>query len=249
MIWIGTSGFQYPEWKGSFYPEKMPPAKMLAFYSERFPTTEINYTFRQLPGDKTLANWIAQTPEQFRFTLKALQRMTDHQRLKNCEELLRGFIDAAMKLGSKRGALLFQLPPQFKCDLPVLEDFLRLMPPSVVAAFEFRHASWFTDAVFDALRRHNATLCIADSEKLTTPTVFTSANGYFRLRRVAYTPAELRGWAETIRDQSSRLTDIYLYLKHEEAGTGPRLAKELMEILGLKQAAIEVREQELPLDL
>jgi uncharacterized protein YecE (DUF72 family) len=239
MIWIGTSGFKYSEWKGSFYPTKMPPAKVLSFYSQHFPTTEINYTFRRLPSHKTLANWLAETPEQFRFTLKALQRITDYQRLQNCEESVRDFVDAALKLGPKRGALLFQLPPQFKWDLPLLKDFLALLPPSVVAAFEFRDASWFTDAVYDALRRHHAAFCIADSGKLTTPTVFTSATGYFRLRRVDYTPAELRRWAETIRDQSSRLTDIYVYLKHEEAGTGPRLAK----------AAADVREQELPLDL
>jgi uncharacterized protein YecE (DUF72 family) len=249
VIWIGTSGFQYPEWKGNFYPEKMPAAKMLAYYSERFPTTEINYTFRQLPSDKTLANWLAQTPDHFRFTLKALQRITDFQRLKNCEDLLRAFLDAAMKLGTKRGALLFQLPPQFKCDLRVLEDFLALLPKSAAAAFEFRDTSWFSEPVFEALRRHNAALCIPDSEKLTTPAVFTGSAGYFRLRRVDYTPTELRQWAEIIRHQSSRLTDIYVYLKHEEAGTGPRLAKELMTMLGLQQRGTESREQELPLAL
>ncbi len=220
MIWIGISGFQYPEWKGSFYPEKMPAAKMLAFYSECFPTTEINYTFRQLPTDKAIANWLAQTSGQFRFTLKALRRITDYQRLRNCEELLRGFVEAAA-----------------------------LLPPSVVAAFEFRDTSWFTDSVFEALRRHGAPLCVADSENLTTPTVFTSTAGYFRLRRVNYTAAELGSWAETIRDQSSRLTDIYVYLKHEEAGTGPRLAKQLMEMLGLKQPSAGAREQDLPMGL
>lgn len=246
MIWIGTSGFQYKEWKGDFYPERLPLAKMLTYYSQQFPTTEINYSFRQLPSDKTLANWVAQTPDQFRFTLKALQRITDFQRLKNCEALVSTFVEAALKLGPKRGALLFQLPPQFKCDLAVLSDFLALLPPSVVAAFEFRDTSWFTDAVFDVMHRHNTALCIADSEKLTTPTVFTSTAGYFRLRRVNYTSAELRRWADAIREQSSRLADIYIYLKHEDTGTGPRLANELIKMLGVKPPTTETRVGDLP---
>lgn len=246
MIWIGTSGFQYPEWKGNFYPEKMPPAKMLAYYSERLLTTEINYTFRQLPSDKTLANWLAQTPAKFRFTLKALQRITEFQRLKNCEGLVRSFLESAMKLGQKRGALLFQLPPSFQCDLRVLEDFLALLPKDAHAAFEFRHTSWFTDAVFDLLRRNNAALCIADSEKLTTPVVTTGETGFFRLRRVNYTSVELRRWADIIREQSERAADVYVYLKHEEAGTGPRLAVELMSMLGIGHPSSGAREGDLP---
>ena len=246
MIWIGTSGFQYPEWKGIFYPEKMPATKMLAYYARRFPTTEINYTFRQLPSDKTVANWLAQTPERFRFTLKALRRITEYQRLQNCEELTREFIAAAMKLGIKRGTLLFQLPPQFKCDLQVLKAFLALLPKAVTAAFEFRDKSWFCDPVYDALRRHDATLCIAESETLLTPTVFTGTTGYFRLRRVDYTTPELQRWADIIREQASRLEDIYIYLKHEEAGTGPRLAKQLMTMLGLKQTGLPTDQNDLP---
>ena len=249
MIWIGTSGFQYPEWKGNFYPVKMPSAKMLAFYARHFPTTEVNFTFRRLPSDKALANWSAQTPELFRFALKAPEAITHHRRLEDCGPALQSFAGAALKLGPKRGALLFQLPPQFECDLPVLENFLASLPPSLVVTFEFRHSSWFTDSVFDALRRHNATWCIADAEKLSTPVVFTSTTGYFRLRRVAYSDDDLRRWAETISDHSSRLTDIYVYFKHEESSTGPRLAKELMGMLGLKQNGVEADQKALPLDL
>jgi uncharacterized protein YecE (DUF72 family) len=235
MIWIGTSGFQYAEWKGDFYPEKMPAAKMLSYYSGHFPTTEVNYTFRQLPSDKTLSNWLAQTPSQFRFTLKALQRITDFQRLQNCEELTQAFLAVASKLGPKRGALLFQLPPSFKCDVPVLKDFLSMLPKSASAAFEFRNKSWFCDEVYDALRHRNASLCIAESETLTTPVVFTGTTGYFRLRRVDYAPKELQKWADIIREQASRLEDLYIYFKHEETGTGPRFAQQLMALLGLKQ--------------
>ena len=247
MIWIGTSGFQYPEWKGSFYPAKMPAAKMLAYYSQRFATTEINYTFRQLPSDKTLANWRAQTPERFLFTLKALQQITEFQRLKNCEELLRGLLDAAAKLGPKRGALLFQLPPSFKCDLPVLEDFLALLPMDARAAFEFRHTSWFTDAVFEALQRRNAMLCIADSDKLTTPPVVTADACYLRLRQANYSATELSRWVEVIGLHSEQRADTYVYFKHEEAGTGPNLASELMKRLGVTLAISDGSEGELPL--
>jgi uncharacterized protein YecE (DUF72 family) len=231
MIWIGTSGFQYPEWKGDFYPEKMPAAKMLSFYAQHFSTTEINYTFRQLPSEKTLSNWLAQTPDTFRFTLKALQRITDFQRLRNCEDLTRAFLVAAQKLGSKRGALLFQLPPQFKCDVPVLDDFLALLPKTAKAAFEFRDASWFCDATYATLQRHHAALCIAESETLATPVVFTAKTTYFRLRKVNYTTKELKRWAEIIRAQGGKLEDVYVYFKHEETGTGPRLAKELMKLI------------------
>ena len=187
-----------------------------------------------MPSDKAIANWLAQTPAQFRFTLKALRQITEFQRLKNCEALLQSSVEAALKLGDKRGALLFQLPPHFECDLAVLENFLAQLPKTVTAAFEFRHTSWFTASVFTALQKHNAALCIADSEKLTTPGVFTGKNGYFRLRRVHYTAAELRRWADLIHDQAKHLDDIYVYLKHEEAGTGPKLAKQLGQLLGVK---------------
>ena len=247
MILIGTSGFQYPEWKGRFYPARMPAPKMLSFYANHFPTTEINYTFRQLPGDRTIASWLAQTPEFFRFTLKAPERITHHQGLRGCEILMRSFADTAFKLGSKRGTMFFQLPPHFKCDLSVLKNFVALIPEPLVAVFEFRHVSWFTGSVFDVLRQHNATLCIADTETLTTPIVFTGATGYFRLRRADYSPADLHRWAEVIREHTSSLTDIYVYLKHERTGTGPRIAKELMVMLGLKQIEGKAPEQELPL--
>ncbi|MCD6052515.1 MAG: hypothetical protein K0Q55_3933 [Verrucomicrobia bacterium] len=238
MIWIGTSGFQYPEWKGIFYPEKMAPAKMLAYYAGHFPTTEINYTFRRLPSDKTLANWIAQTPAQFRFTLKAPEVITHHQRLKDSGAIMERFAEAALKLGDKRGALLFQLPPYFKCDSARLEDFLAAFPKNLVPAFEFRHASWFADEVFETLRKHQAVLCIADTEELTTPKVFTSdRTAYFRLRRVHYTKKELQEWADVISKQTPRLADIYVYFKHEEAGTGPKLGKELMKLLGPRHLA------------
>jgi uncharacterized protein YecE (DUF72 family) len=245
MIWIGTSGFQYPEWKGTFYPDKMSPPKMLEYYAAHFPTTEINYTFRRLPSEKSIANWLAQTPAQFRFTLKAPEQITHHRRLKECEPSLHAFAAVAAKLKPKLGALLFQLPPKFECDTAVLDDFLAAVPPGLTAAFEFRHESWFIPSMYETLRRHQATLCIADTDELKTPKLFTGPAGYFRLRRVNYTPAELKEWAAIIREQATKLTDIYVYLRHEESGTGPRLGKQLMELLGLKSGGASA--PELPL--
>ncbi len=166
MIWVGTSGFQYPEWKGKFYPEKMPPKKMLTFYSERFNTTEINYTFRRMPTEKILNNWSAQTPLQFRFTLKAPQQITHIRQLRGCEAIVQHFAGVAQTLGEKLGVTLFQLPPSLHADVPLLSDFLAQLPRRFKVSFEFRHASWFTDETFTALRQHNAALCVADSEKI-----------------------------------------------------------------------------------
>jgi len=229
-FWIDTSGFQYPEWREIFYPKDLSVTKMLAYYSQRFATTEINYTFRRLPSDKTLNNWLAQTPSQFRFTLKALQQITDFRRLKNCSGVVKSFLAVAAKLGSKRGALLFQLPPSFKRDLAVLDDFLAGLPSNAKAAFEFRNESWFTDEVFDLMRRHKTALCIADSEKLTTPAVFTAPFTYFRLRRGNYSQSELRRWAKLIEQPDSPMPvqETYVYFKHEDTPEGALYAEELL---------------------
>jgi uncharacterized protein YecE (DUF72 family) len=232
MIWVGTSGFQYPEWKGKFYPEKMPPKKMLAFYSERFNTTEVNYTFRRMPTESILNNWSAQTPAQFRFTLKAPQQITHFQQLRDCESLVHHFANVAQALGEKLGAILFQLPPSLHADVSMLREFLAQLPPRLKSAFEFRHPSWFTDEIFAALRERNAALGIADSEKLHTPIVSTADFNYFRLRDEGYTTKDIGRWAEEIKSASSRATDTYVYFKHEETGSGPEFAKQLLRLLG-----------------
>src|SRR6476660_7025232 len=152
-IRVGTSGYNYPEWRGTFYPDKLSTNKMLAYYAERFPTVEINYTFYRIPTEKLLAGWAKGTPETFSFTLKAPRRITHDSKLQRCEDLTQVFCRTAATLGSKLGALLFQLPPTFKRDDAVFDAFLGLIPEGTRAAFEFRHASWHDDAVFDALRR------------------------------------------------------------------------------------------------
>ena len=233
MIWIGTSGYNYPEWKGSFYPPTLPAAKMLPYYAERFPTVEINYTFYRTPTEKIVSGWSAATPPVFKLTLKAPKRITHDARLRDCADRVRQFLETAATLELKLGALLFQLPPNFKKDLPVLEAFLETFPPRVCAAFEFRHASWFDAEVLDALRRRNLALCVADSEKLSAPIEITADYAYFRLRDEGYTPDDIRQWAEVIREKTAACRDVFVYFKHEEEGKGPEFARLLMTALNL----------------
>ena len=231
MIWIGTSGYNYPEWKGRFYPEKLPASKMLAYYAERFPTVEINYTFYRLPNEKLVAGWAAGTPSPYKLTLKAPKRITHDRKLKDVGDLLRAFCQVAGTLGDKLGVLLFQLGPTFKVDLDVFDAFLAELPPGARAAFEFRHASWFDDGVYERLRARNLALCIADSEKLSTPVVPTASYGYFRLRDEGYGEVDLDRWADVIRLHQAQWTDTFVYFKHEEEGKGPEFARRLMERL------------------
>jgi len=225
--WIGTSGFQYKEWKGSFYPEKLSLPKMLAFYASVFNSTEINYTFRSLPSDKTIARWRDETPADFRFSLKAPQRVTHFAKLRKCGDAMSEFRHAVKGLGKKLGPVLFQLPETFKADPALLNDFLESLPKGLAAAFEFRHESWFTDEVFAALAARNAALCLAESEELTTPRVTTADFGYLRLRRDHYTDKEIHNWAEFIQAQSGKWKDAFAYLKHEDTAAGTGFAKKL----------------------
>jgi uncharacterized protein YecE (DUF72 family) len=233
MIWVGTSGYNYPEWKGSFYPPTLPAAKMLPYYAERFPTVEINYTFYRTPTEKIVDGWNQATPPQFRLTLKAPKRITHDARLRDCGDRVRQFMETAATLGPKLGALLFQLPPNLKKDLPLLQAFLDTFPPRVCAAFEFRHASWLEPEVFALLRSRNLALCVADSEKLSTPVEITADYGYFRLRDEGYTPDDIARWSEVIREQTSGCKDVFVYFKHEEEGKGPEFGRLLMQHLGL----------------
>jgi uncharacterized protein YecE (DUF72 family) len=232
MIWVGTSGYNYPEWKGSFYPEKMKSADMLPYYAARFPTVEINYTFYRMPNEATVAKWAAETPSPYRLTLKAPRRITHDSRLKNCGESVAGFCRVAGALGDKLGALLFQLPPNLKKDLALFDAFLAALPPKVCAAFEFRHTSWLDEEVYDRLRTRNLALCIADSEKLSTPVRVTADYAYFRLRDEGYTPGDIARWAETITRETSGCRDVFVYFKHEDEGKGPEFAKILVDRLG-----------------
>jgi uncharacterized protein YecE (DUF72 family) len=231
MIWVGTSGYNYPEWKGTFYPSDLPAARMLPYYAARFRTVEINYTFYRIPTEKILAGWAALTPETFKLTLKAPRRLTHDSKLRQCGDLARTFCSAAATLGEKLGVLLFQLPPTFKKDLVVFDAFLAELPPRVRAAFEFRHASWLDDEVYARLRARNFALCVAETERLSTPVVVTADYLYVRLRDEGYTAGEITRWAKVIAEQP--VADAFVYFKHEEAGKGPEFARALMDELGI----------------
>jgi uncharacterized protein YecE (DUF72 family) len=210
---IGTSGFQYPAWKGNFYPAKLPASKMLGFYAAHFPTTEINYTFRNIPTPKAIEGWAQSTPESFRFSFKAPQKITHFAKLRDCADKL------------------LQLPPAFKRDAALLEEFLNSLPRGLLSAFEFRHESWFDEPIFASLNAHNVALCIAESDDFTTPNVVTADFGYLRLRKEKYRRADIIGWAEFVQTQQDRWSQAFIYFKHEETGTGPEFAQKLINKL------------------
>jgi len=230
-IRIGTSGWNYPEWKGSFYPKDMRPAGMLAYYAARFSTVEVNNTFYRMPTQKAVDGWAAGVPDGFVFVLKAPQRITHFARLRDVDDPVRFFCDTARTLGPKLGPLLFQLPPNFKVDTGRLADLLALLPPDVRAAFEFRNATWFIDEVYTRLAARNAALCVADNDAGATPAVATADWGYLRLRASGYSDDDLRGWLATIRRIGERWRDAFVFFKHEEAGTGPALGARLRELM------------------
>lgn len=229
-LWIGTSGYSYPEWKGSFYPPDLATAKMFGFYSERFPTVEINATFYRMPTDKLVDGWVKGAPPGFRYTFKAPKVITHIKRLKECNDSLTFFLGRADRLGAHRAALLFQLPPFMKKDVPLLKDFLALVKSEHRAAFEFRNETWHDDAVFTALSDAGAALCVADSEKMTTPLVATTSWGYFRLRDEGYHRADIAKWHGQIAAQ--KWDEAFVYFKHEDSGKGAEFALQLKEIAG-----------------
>src|SRR5215217_896292 len=210
---VGTSGYSYKEWKGTFYPDDLPVKQMLGYYGERFRATEINATFYRMPKASVLEAWAGEVPADFKFALKAPQRITHFQRLKDCGESLSYLLATAGVLKDRLGPLLFGLPPNFKKDAGRLKEFLALLPPQRRAAFEFRHPSWFDDEVFGLLRDHQVALCIAEADDdLEVPFESTADWGYLRLRRPDYTAAELKAWVKKLRTQPWR--DAFVFFKH-----------------------------------
>ena len=231
-VLVGTSGYSYKEWKGSFYPEDAKPQDMLRLYGERLKTVEINNTFYRMPSEKVLLGWTEQVPEDFSFVLKASRRITHQHRLKTgARESLTYLLQTSMALGSRLGPMLFQLPPNLPKDAARLVDFLALLPNRWPAAFEFRHESWFDDEVYEALRARGAVLVLADNDSDDPPPAIQSTGtfGYLRLRREAYDDEALRAWAERIAAQPWE--QAYVFFKHEDAGAGPRLAERFNELL------------------
>jgi uncharacterized protein YecE (DUF72 family) len=232
-VLVGTSGYSYKEWKGSFYPEDMQPAGMLRYYAERFRTVEINNTFYRMPDPELLERWAAEVPPGFTFVLKAPQRITHMQRLSASSfDTTTFFFDRARELGERLGPVLFQLPPNFRQDLPRLRSFLERLPPDRPIAFEFRHQSWFAEEVYDALRTRGIALCAADTDESGdegAPVVPTARFGYLRLRRADYDDGALGAWADRILAQPWERA--FVFFKHEDAGKGPALARRLLDRL------------------
>ena len=227
--WVGTSGYNYQEWRGSFYPPDIDEKVMLPYYAARFASVEINYTFYRMPTVRVLANWARETPERFRFALKAPRRITHEQRLRSIEDTLASFCEIAETLGPKLGPLLFQLPPFLKKDVELLEVFLHDLPTGLKPVVEFRHASWHTDDTYEVLERFGVALCIADTEERTTPFEVTAPFGYLRLRRAEYDEAALRDWRERIDEAPWK--EVFVYFKHEARGTGPRYAAQFATLV------------------
>ncbi len=228
-IVTGTSGWQYKEWKGIFYPEKMKEADMLSFYASRLNAVEVNYTFRRIPEAKVFERWRGAAPATFQFVLKMPQQVTHFKRLRDTGPEVERLAQSAAALGNQLGASLVQLPPNLRLDQPRLEDFLAGLPAGIRPALEFRHESWFTDAIFETLRTHNAALCLAETDEEPGPRVATADWGYLRLRRAEYDGAALQAWLSWIEDQS--WTDAAVFFKHENEARGPRFALRFREMV------------------
>lgn len=228
-VLVGTSGWSYKEWKGSFYPADLAADDMLAHYATRLPTVEVNNTFYRIPKEKVLLDWAAQVPADFRFVLKASRRITHISRLADQDDSLGYFLRTVNVLGEKLGPTLFQCPPSLRKDIERLRAFLARVPRTWRAAMEFRHESWFDDEVFDALRAHDVALVTVDEDDATTPLVATASWGYLRLRRSAYGDEELAAWADRIG--GGAWGEAFVFLKHDEdSPAGPEAATKLLEL-------------------
>jgi len=230
-LYAGTSGFSYPEWRGSFYPEDLPAAEMLRFYSRVFPTVELNTTFYRFPKAAQVEEWRKATPRGFRFSIKANRLITHTRRLREVEELVRLQLERIGALKDRAGPLLFQLPPSLRLDVPLLRDFLYLLP-SVPRAVEFRHASWYTEEVFVLLEEQRTALAIMESDEDEPVRRFAGPFVYLRLHRSRYTPEALRAWAGEVARQMARGRDVYAYFTHEEGTPGPAYARQLRVLAG-----------------
>jgi uncharacterized protein YecE (DUF72 family) len=229
-LYVGTSGYSYKEWKGSFYPEKISPKDMLAYYASRLDAVELNNTFYRMPKPEMVETWKAQVPDDFRFSVKAPQTITHFRRLKDAIPQTRIMLKTVSALDERLGAVIFRLPEGMKKDFKRLESFLKVLPADTPAVFDFRHPTWFDDEVVALLRSQKRVFCVSDIEELPESYSYkTAAWGYVRLRRVRYTEAELVEWVKRIKAQQWK--DTYVFFKHEDEGTGPKLAAQFIRLI------------------
>src|SRR5207237_1902313 len=234
QLYAGTSGWAYPTWKPEFYPEKLAQKNFLQYYSTQLNTVEVNFTFRQLVKETTVQKWIAETPQAFKFGVKAHQVITHIKRLKKTEDFVPRFLSTVQPLAQagKMGPVLFQLPPNLKADSVLLEEFLAALPRGVASAFEFRHVSWFTDEIFALLKSCNRALCVAETEQRVTPDVVTAGFCYYRYRKPSYTPEERQAMVNRIQEHRSQGRDVFAYFKHEETHEGALYAADIFKTVG-----------------
>lgn len=235
--YIGTSGYHYAHWRGVFYPPRLPVSRWLAFYAQHFATLELNNPFYRLPSEVAFQGWREATPPRFRFAVKASRFLTHIKRLREPEAPLALFFQRAQHLGEKLGPILYQLPPQMHRDDGRLEAFLAALPKEREHVIEFRHRSWFDDAVFALLQRAGVGFCIADLQDCPTPFVVTADFAYVRFHGSggtywgSYSDAELGQWAERLRSVAPRLRAIYVYFNNDAEGAAVRDARRLRELL------------------
>ena len=228
--YVGTSGWSYSIWKPDFYPKNVASKNFLNYYATRLNAVEVNFTFRMRLQEKTALGWMAAVGPDFRFALKANQFITHIRRLNNVEEPLQRFLSTLQPFGQQLGPVLFQLPPNLKCDVSLLRNFLALFPKNFRSAFEFRHESWFAEDIYSVLRDSNAALCISETEKLTTPEVHTASYTYFRLREVSYTAGDLAQIAARVDRVLAGGREAYVFFKHEE---DPKSALDAVQLLNI----------------
>lgn len=228
-LYVGTSGYSYKEWKGSFYPDDIKTDKMLNFYSKKFSTVEINNTFYRLPKKSVFETWKKQVSKDFRFSIKAPQRITHIKKLRDVEENSKYFFDIIKSLEHKLGIVLFQFHPYFKKDLELLQNFVNILPPNIISAFEFRHESWFNDEIYSCLHEKNFPMCLSETDKNPDiDLVSTSSKGYLRLRKNDYSKSEIKKWYNKIKKQNWETA--FIFFKHEDVGLGPKYAKQLIDL-------------------
>jgi uncharacterized protein YecE (DUF72 family) len=230
-LFAGTSGFSYPAWKPDFYPKEVPAKKFLEHYASRLNSVEANYTFRRLVSGSVLENWLNATPPEFQFACKAHQTLTHIMKMKDAESFTDAFLKSLEPLRAARrlGPVLFQFAPTFKCDLARLDGYLPLLPADIRFAFEFRHVSWLVDEVYERLAARNIALCLAESDRLEVPKVFTADFVYFRLRKGDYSDEGRTEIAERVGAILNGGREAYVYFKHEEDPRGAIWAEDLLK--------------------
>lgn len=229
MLYVGTSGYSYKEWKGSFYPEKIPAKDMLSYYASRFEAVELNNTFYRLPQKSMIESWNAQVPDNFRFSVKASQLITHYKQLKDAANETRFMLKRISAFKDRLGVVFFRLPPDMKKDIERLATFLKHLPADTPAAFQLEDPTWLDEKVFALLRSQNCALSVTDTDEMPiSHIVKTSDWGYMRLRRASYSKSELKKWITRMRAQEWKNT--FVFFKHEDEGTGPKLAARFVEL-------------------